>query len=143
MPSARTAAWSACDALLRHEEEALLRGLLDLGEARAALAEQERHRLRVHLDPERLGAGAGGERAQPPLDVERGRRLGDDDAVARAGRALLGEDLARPVGDVLPRHLDEAERRDLDDVGLRPVALELVCGAPPRRSPGSSGSPCR
>src|SRR5206468_1531769 len=35
-------------------------------------------------------------------------------------------DLARPVGDVLARHLDEAEGRDLDDVGLRPVALELA-----------------
>jgi hypothetical protein len=28
-------------------------------------------------------------------------------------------------GHVLARHLDQAERRDLDDVGLRPVALEL------------------
>ena len=46
------------DALLRREEEALLRGLLDLGEPRAARAEQERQRLRVDLDPERLGAGA-------------------------------------------------------------------------------------
>src|SRR5581483_1898949 len=32
---------------------------------------------------------------------------------------------ARAVGDVLPRHLDETERGDLDDVRLRPVALEL------------------
>ena len=39
---------------------------------------------------------------------------------------FLREDLARPVGDVLARHLDEAERRDLDDVGLRAVALELL-----------------
>src|SRR5213082_2587533 len=39
--------------------------------------------------------------------------------------ALAGHDLARAVGDVLPRHLDETERRDLDDVRLRPVALEL------------------
>ena len=63
---------------------------------------------------------------QPTLDLERGGRLGEDDPVAGAGRALLGQDLARPVGDVLARHLDEPERRDLDDVRLRPVALELV-----------------
>ena len=37
-----------------------------------------------------------------------------------------GEDLARSVGHVLPGHLDEAERRDLDDVGLRAIALELL-----------------
>ena len=58
------------------------------------------------------------------LHLERGRRLGDDDAVTGAGRALLGQDLARPVGDVLAR-LDESEQGGLDDVGLRPVALEL------------------
>ena len=68
---------------------------------------------------------AGGERANPPLDVDRGGRLGVDDPVAAAGRALPRHQLARPVGDVLARHLDEAERRDLDDVRLRPVALEL------------------
>ena len=114
------------DALLRHEEEALLRRLLDLGEARAAGPEQQRGDPRAHLDPERLGAGARGEHAQPPLDLERGGRLREDDPVAGAGGALLGQDLARAVGDVLARHLDEAERRDLDDVRLRPVALELV-----------------
>ena len=52
--------------------------------------------------------------------------LGDDHALAGAGRALAREDLARPVRDVLTRHLDEPERRDLDHVGLRPVALELL-----------------
>ena len=31
-----------------------------------------------------------------------------------------------PFGDVLARHLHQAERGDLDDVGLRPVALELA-----------------
>ena len=40
--------------------------------------------------------------------------------------ALARHDLARPVGDVLAGHLDQAERRDLDDVRLRPVALELA-----------------
>src|SRR5207302_426870 len=47
-------------------------------------------------------------------------------SVASARRALLRHQLARSVGDVLPRHLDEPQRRDLDHVGLRPVALELV-----------------
>ena len=77
------------DALLRDEEEALLRRLLDLGEARAAGAEQERGGPRADLDPERLRPRAGRERAQPALDLEGGRRLGDDDPVAGAGRALL------------------------------------------------------
>ena len=66
------------------------------------------------------------ERAQPALDLGRGGALGDDDPVAVAGRALAGHHLARAVGDVLARHLDEPERRDLDDVGLRAVALELL-----------------
>ena len=48
---------------------------------------------------------------------------------AGAGRTAFGEDLARPVGDVLPGHLDEAERRDLDDIRLRTVALELADAA--------------
>ena len=64
--------------------------------------------------------------AQPALDLQRNRLVGDDDAVAGANGALAGEDLARPVGDVLTRHLDEPERRDLDHVRLRPVALELL-----------------
>src|SRR5439155_12950746 len=51
---------------------------------------------------------------------------GDNDPVAAYARALAREVLARPVGYVLARHLDEAERRDLDDVRLRPVALELA-----------------
>ena len=64
--------------------------------------------------------------ADPALDLDRGRALRDDDPVAVAGRALARHHLARAVGDVLARHLDEAERRDLDDVGLRAVALELL-----------------
>ncbi len=70
-------------------------------------------------------ARRGGQAAQPPLGVDRVRLLGDDDAVALADGTARGEDLARTVGHVLPRHLDEAERRDLDHVRLRPVALEL------------------
>jgi hypothetical protein len=40
---------------------------------------------------------------------------------AQVGQA----DLSRTVGHILARHLDEPERGDLDDVRLRPVALEL------------------
>ena len=83
--------------------------------------------MRVQLDLERLRARLRrGERPQPPLGVDDRGRLGDDDALAGARRALAGEDLARAVRDVLARHLDEPERGDLDDVGLRPVALELL-----------------
>ena len=82
--------------------------------------------MRVHLDAVHLAARALDQRAQPLLQLHRRRLLRDDDPVAGADRALLGEDLARPVGDVLARHLDQPERRDLDHVGLRPVALELL-----------------
>src|SRR5262245_41954341 len=54
------------------------------------------------------------------------RRVGDDDAVAGTDRAAVREDLARAIRDVLARHLDESERGDLDNVCLRPVALELA-----------------
>ena len=65
------------------------------------------------------------DRAQLALDLERMSRVGDDEAVAAADRATAGQDLARPVGDVLACHLHEAEWRDLYDIRLRPVALEL------------------
>ena len=45
---------------------------------------------------------------------------------ALAHRALAGHDLAHAVGDVLARHLDQAERRDLDDVDLAAVLLQLA-----------------
>ena len=125
LPSARTTKWSRCVVRLPFEEEALLRDRLELDEPpRAGTDERARDRI-GELDPERLAARARGERAQPPLDVDSGRSLGVDDPVAAAGRAFARHDLARPVGDVLARHLDEPERRDLDDVRLRPVALEL------------------
>ena len=113
------------DVLLRDEEEAPARRRLDLLEAGRARTDQQRRDLRVHLDAIRLNARAACERSEPALEIDRGRLLGDDDPVAAARRALAREDLARALGDVLPRHLDEAERRDLDDVGLRPVAFEL------------------
>ena len=132
------------DVLDPDEEEAPLRQLLELAQPRAAGPDEQRRDLRVHLDLERLRARAGrDERAQLALDLDRGRRLGDDDPVAGAGRALAGHHLARAVGDVLARHLDEAERRDLDDVGLRPVALELLAQRLLDLRRGSSGSPCR
>ena len=109
------------------EDEPALRRGLDLGEPLGAGPDQHRGDVGFQGDLEglrtRLRRCQG---PQPPFDVDRGRHLGKDDAVPAARRALLGQDLARPVRDVLPRHLDEAERRDLDDVGLRPVALELV-----------------
>ena len=58
------------------------------------------------------------------------------------GRAALREDLAWPVRDVLARHLHEAERRDLDD-GSSSGRARAPSSTPPRRRPGSSGSPCR
>ena len=111
---------------LAREEEAPLRHRLELLQPHRAGADERRGDRRGELDPVRLRARAGDERAQPPLDIDRRRRLRVHDAVAAARRALARHDLARPVGDVLPRHLDEAERRDLDDVRLRPVALELA-----------------
>src|SRR5262249_60025930 len=113
------------DIFLRHEEEAPPRRRLDLLQPRGARADEQRRDLRVDLDAERLDAGAASKRTKPALEVDRGRLLGDDDSVAAARRAFAREDLPWPLGDVLPRHLDEAERRDLDDEGLRPVSLEL------------------
>ena len=56
--------------------------------------------------------------------LQRHRLGGEHDALAVAGRAGRGEDLAHPVGDVLPGHLDQAQRRDLDHVALRLVGVE-------------------
>ncbi|MBW8742107.1 MAG: hypothetical protein JF623_05660, partial [Acidobacteria bacterium] len=98
---------------------------LQLDEALGPGADDERRDLRGDLDAVRLRARARRERAEPALDVERRGSLRDDDPVAAAPRALLRHHFARPVGDVLARHLHEPERRDLDHVRLRPVALEL------------------
>ena len=64
--------------------------------------------------------------AQLALDLDRDRLLGADHALAVAGRARPGHDLAHAVGDVLARHLDEPERRDLDHEGLRAVLVERL-----------------
>src|SRR5439155_13971673 len=113
------------DVRLLLEEEATLRGRLDLAETRSTRPRDEGGDPVVELDPERLHARTARELAQPALGVDRRRLLGDDDAVAAARRTLTREDLARPLGDVLPRHLDQAERRNLDDIRLRAVAFEL------------------
>src|SRR5215213_4992574 len=57
-------------------------------------------------------------------DADRDRLLGLDHALAVADRAGLGHDLAHAVGDVLARHLDEPERRDLDHERLRPILIQ-------------------
>ena len=114
------------DAFPRLEHETAPRVGLDLGQPARARADHDVGDVVVHCDLERLVAGPGGQPAQLALDVDRHRRVGDDDAVALADGALARQDLARPVRDVLARHLDQAERRDLDDVGLGAIALELV-----------------
>ena len=65
---------------------------------------------RVQLDAERLAAGLPCQPAQAPLDLDRGRCLGDQYAFSVTERAARGQNLARPVGHVLARHLDEAQR---------------------------------
>src|SRR5581483_2477966 len=113
--------------LLADKEEPAAGRVFELAEPRAGGAGDEPRDPRRDLDLERLRARARrDEAAQAPLDVDRRRVLGDDDAVAAARRTLLGHHLARTVGDVLARHLDEAERGDLDDVGLRADALQLL-----------------
>ena len=98
-------------ALGRHEEEATPGRLLDRGEPRAAAADDQLEHAGMQSDLVRLHAVAGSsECPQLALDLHRDRVVGDDDAVAGARRALAGQDLARAVGHVLPRHLDEAER---------------------------------
>ena len=63
---------------------------------------------------------------QPALRLDRHGLLGQHHALAFAGRAGLREDLAHAVGHVLARHLDQAKRRDLDDVGLGAVLVERL-----------------
>src|SRR3954451_21447540 len=115
-------------ALRAGEQEVLAR--LDLHEvqhARAVAGELARH-ARVHLHEERLGlAGrAGAELAQPALELDRDRLLRQDDAVAVAGRARPSHDLAHALRDVLARHLDETELRDLGGERLGAVLVERL-----------------
>ena len=94
-----------------------------------AVGDEPRRDLRV--DPQQVGlgpavAGLDGHVAQVPGELDRDRLLGLHDALARAHRARLGHDLADAVGDVLARHLDQAQRRDLDHERLRAVLVERL-----------------
>ena len=81
----------------------------------------------VDLHEEGLGVGVlGGDVAQPALELDRDRLLGADHALALARRAVPGHDLAHALGDVLARHLDEAELRDLGGERLRAVLVERL-----------------
>ena len=114
------------DAVLRLDHEAPAGLLLELVEPRAAGADQDRGDVRVQLDEERLGSATRHQRRSlRSTSIACVSSETTMPSPAQVGQAI-GEDLARPVGHVLARHLDEAERRDLDDVGLRPVALELA-----------------
>ena len=64
--------------------------------------------------------------AQAALELDRDRLLGLDDAVAVARRARPRDDLAHALGDVLARHLDEAELGDLGRERLRAVLVERL-----------------
>ena len=79
----------------------------------------------MHRDLEGLHSRPLRDRPELALDLERVRGVGDDDSGAFADVAAGGENLAWAVRHVLACHLDEPERRDLDDVRLRPVPFEL------------------
>ena len=104
------------------EQERLGGLLLELQQA-AVVAHQLPGDLRVDADQMRLPRLLG-DVAELAQDLDRDGLGGANHALAVAGRALGGQDLADAVGDVLAGHLDQPERRDLDDVGLRPVLVE-------------------
>src|SRR5919106_6529396 len=104
--------------------EALAGLLLEVGEPRVRLQELGGH---AGADADQVGLGLRvllDNLLELADDLDRRRLLGGDYALSAAGRAGLGEDLPDPVGDVLPGHLDQAERRDLDHVRLRAVFVE-------------------
>ena len=126
VPSSSTAKCSMRNAAPPDHEQAAPRGGLEFPQAGGAGPDQQLRHVRVQLHLERPRAWLrGDQRTQPPLRVDDGGRLGDDHALAGTRRAFAGQDLARAVRDVLARHLHEAERGDLDDVGLGPVSFEL------------------
>ena len=108
-----------------HEEEAPARRRVERSQSAASGPDEQRENTRVNRDLERLHSRALRDRPELALDLERVRGVGDDDSGSFADVAACGEDLARAVRDVLACHLDEPERRDLDDVRLRPVPFEL------------------
>ena len=111
--------------LLRLEGEALAGLLLQLVEELAGRAREDGGDVGVQLHEKRLRLRAADVLAELPLHLHGARLRGDDDPRRLARRTLVGEDLARPVGHVLARHLHQAERGDLDDVRLGPVARQL------------------
>ena len=80
----------------------------------------------VHLDQDRLGRDLLGQVAHATLELDRDRLLGLDHALAVTGRTGSGHDLPHPVGDVLPGHLDQAQRGDLDHERLGPVLVQRL-----------------
>src|SRR5439155_5526955 len=108
------------------EVEDLARVLLELAKRLSASANQDRRHPRMDLDQEGLGPGALDELAEPALDLDRDRLLGAHHALALAGRTGLVHDLPDALGDVLPGHLDQPERRDLDHMGPRAVLVERL-----------------
>src|SRR5918996_140099 len=113
------------EAPLRLEGEPATRFLLELVEPRAARADEDPGDGRVQLDEEGLALRASDMGTKAPLDLD-GVRLGrDHDAVPATSLAGDREDLPGAIGHVLAGHLDQPQRRDLDDVRLRPVPLQL------------------
>ena len=109
-----------------HDVECAARLVLQLVQPGAAGADQRTRDAILELDPEGLALGLARDAAQVAQHVDGERLVGQHAPGALAGRALAGHDLAHAVGDVLARHLDQAERRDLDDVDLAAVLLELA-----------------
>src|SRR4051812_37170049 len=106
------------------EVEPLSGLLLEIGEPGTRRDQLRRY---ARVDPDQVGLGIRllvHDLLELANDRDRHGLLGADHTLAVAGRAALGEDLADAVGDVLPRHLDQAERRDLDHVGLGPVLVQ-------------------
>ena len=81
----------------------------------------------IGLDQERLRVGVlDSDVAQPALEFDRDRLLGADHALPLAGGTRTAHDLAHALGDVLARHLDEAQLGDLGGEGLRAVLVERL-----------------
>ena len=95
---------------------------------RAVLSQELRGHPGIHSHQEGFRAAALGAAvnlvAKPAHDLDRHCLLGLDHSLAVTGRAPLGEDLAHPIGDVLARHLHQAERRDVHHVTLGLVRVQ-------------------
>src|SRR5207248_1437138 len=103
------------DVVLRLDQEAPLRLLLDLGEPAGTGTDQDARHLRRELDAERLRLRPGCEYTQPPLDLDGRGRLGHDDPVAPAGGALLRQRVLEPGPGALRARAHEAAGVYVDD----------------------------